>query len=355
MAITKKTSNFVVMKELVKHIEILLLSKDCVIVPNFGGFVAHHVPAHYEENDCLYYPPLRTIGFNPQLKLNDSLLVQSYVDAYEMSYPDALNRIEDEVNEIRKQIENEGGLEMEGLGSFKMNHDGNLVFEPCLAGILTPSLYGLASYEVENLQQNMATANHVELTDSLKTIPESTTTKERIKAAHVSMNWVRNAAVACALAFAVFMIPQMKFDSNNATSNVNTSLLSRIMPKDIVNGTPELSINGVSESETCAMSLMNLPSFVKNTGKPDLLFVSEDSSKPYYSIILASHVTINNAIEFVNQLHALGYEEAKILTKGATKVLYGQFETKEEAYETLIPLKETDGNFTDAWVMKVEF
>jgi nucleoid DNA-binding protein len=143
------------MNELVKHIEILLLSKDCVIVPNFGGFVAHHVIAHYEESDCLYYPPLRTIGFNPQLKLNDSLLAQSYVDAYELSYPDALNRIEKEVNEMRQKLENEGFLELEGLGSFSINNDGMPEFEPCLAGILTPNLYGLSTYEITSLQQNL--------------------------------------------------------------------------------------------------------------------------------------------------------------------------------------------------------
>ena len=51
----------------------------------------------------------------------------------------------------------------------------------------------------------------------------------------------------------------------------------------------------------------------------------------------------------------MGYSEAKILSKGTTKVLYGQFDTKEEAYNVLIPLKDSDSNFADAWVMKVEF
>ena len=40
------------MIELAQHIEALLLENDCVIVPNFGGFVAHYAPATYvkEEN-----------------------------------------------------------------------------------------------------------------------------------------------------------------------------------------------------------------------------------------------------------------------------------------------------------------
>ena len=80
------------MIDLDRHIEILLLKSDCVIVPGLGGFVASHVAARYDAGDKMFIPPLRTLGFNPKLSVNDSLLVQSYSDAYDMSYPDALAR-----------------------------------------------------------------------------------------------------------------------------------------------------------------------------------------------------------------------------------------------------------------------
>ena len=35
------------MIELARHIEILLLENDCVIVPELGGFIAHYQPAYY--------------------------------------------------------------------------------------------------------------------------------------------------------------------------------------------------------------------------------------------------------------------------------------------------------------------
>ena len=59
------------MIELARHIEILLLENDCVIVPELGGFIAHYQPAYYAESDNIYFPPMRTIGFNPQLTMND--------------------------------------------------------------------------------------------------------------------------------------------------------------------------------------------------------------------------------------------------------------------------------------------
>ena len=77
------------MIELAQHIETLLLENDCVIVPGFGGFVAHYSPATRVKEENIFLPPTRTIGFNPQLKLNDGVLVQSYMSAYDTSFADA--------------------------------------------------------------------------------------------------------------------------------------------------------------------------------------------------------------------------------------------------------------------------
>ena len=52
------------MIELDRHIEILLLSNDCVIVPGLGGFMTHHVDARYDADDQMFLPPLRTLGFS---------------------------------------------------------------------------------------------------------------------------------------------------------------------------------------------------------------------------------------------------------------------------------------------------
>ena len=76
------------MNELIKHIEILLLNHDCVIIPGFGGFTTQHVDSCYDESDQTFFPPKRTIGFNSQLKMNDSLLAQSYIEAFDLSYPE---------------------------------------------------------------------------------------------------------------------------------------------------------------------------------------------------------------------------------------------------------------------------
>ena len=131
-----------------RHIAKLLLNNDCVIVPGFGGFMAHRIAACYDKDSHLFYPPHRTLGFNPQLTMNDSLLVQSFVEIYDISYPEALNRIEDNVNELKQILDTDGQYEMSGLGTLALNADGKYDFTPCEAGILTPGLYGLGTVDM---------------------------------------------------------------------------------------------------------------------------------------------------------------------------------------------------------------
>lgn len=50
----RKIATFANVNELKRHIEILLLSNDCVIVPEFGGFMAHHVDARYDGRDNMF-------------------------------------------------------------------------------------------------------------------------------------------------------------------------------------------------------------------------------------------------------------------------------------------------------------
>ena len=141
------------MIEIDRHIEILLLSNDCVIVPGLGGFMTHHVEARYDTEDQMFLPPLRTLGFNPQLTMNDSLLIQSYIEAYDISYPEALRRIENEVEELKQHIDAAGYYELNDIGELSLNEDGKYVFTPCEAGILTPELYGLSSFEMKAIAQ----------------------------------------------------------------------------------------------------------------------------------------------------------------------------------------------------------
>ena len=59
---------------LAKHITDLLYRYDCVIVPEFGGFITNRIGAKLNESTQTFYPPTKQITFNSHLKHNDGLL-----------------------------------------------------------------------------------------------------------------------------------------------------------------------------------------------------------------------------------------------------------------------------------------
>ena len=134
------------MIELSRHIEALMLTHDLVIVPGLGGFVARCAPARYMADESLFLPPLRTIGFNPDLTFNDGLLVQSYMAVYESTYPDTLRMIEEAVDELKNKLLAGEDVQLHGIGTLSASLDGPLRFTPCEAGVVSPSLYGLGSF-----------------------------------------------------------------------------------------------------------------------------------------------------------------------------------------------------------------
>lgn len=354
LLITKNSLTFAVMIEIQRHIEILLLDNDCVIVPGFGGFMAHHVDARYDENDGSFLPPLRSIGFNPQLTMNDSLLVQSYIEAYDLSYPEALKRIEDEVNEIRQTLENKGVYEMTDVGVLRLNDEGNIVFQPCEAGILTPSLYGLSNfnmrplaYEAEHAAQTKAVVEEVKEEQEKK--PEAQPTlnevllqnEEEDKKQHlvIPMTWVRNAVAVAAVILAFFLIPtQISRPTREALrmSSIDTGLLEKVMPK-LPKAAPTVQLKAQpAESAHAAVK------------------ADDKASATRYSLVLASRVTRANAEDFVKKLKASGIDDVRVFQKNgkATKVLYGSYASREEAQKQLNLLQGRQV-FEQAWVSAV--
>lgn len=378
-------TNFAVVNELERHIEILLLSNDCVIVPDFGGFMAHHVDARYDGRDNMFLPPLRTVGFNPQLKMNDSLLAQSYVEAYDISYPEAIDRLANEVAEIRQRLENEGKYEINNIGTIYLNEDGNYTFEPCEAGILTPNYYGLGGFDMLPLstQENEPTVtlektNSTNIAENIEINQEEKQAEPVVALQNATANsvfdvndddekpsaefilikksWLRNLAAACIAIIAFFAISTPLRTPNVQTSKIDTGMLTRIMPKELVTqNTHQTEL--ASKTENSKKVLKINPETNKdandeaNEKKIDQAELK--SAKPYYGIVLASRVTKRNAANYVETLQAKGFKAAKVvITATNVKVVYGSYETESQAYKALHDLRNNDV-FADGWITKV--
>ena len=371
--ILKKSRTFAVVIELERHIEILLLSNDCVIVPDFGGFMAHHVDAHYDEDEGLFLPPKRTLGFNPQLKINDSLLAQSYVEAYDISYPEAVLRIEDEVNELKMHLQTKGFYELSSIGTLEFNENGNYVFTPCEAGILTPDLYGLCSFEMTPLKISAASvpetveeeeeekeATQIFNINPLERDVETTEAEAEVEAedeeeedvVRIKYSWIRNAVAVAAILLAVFFaaMPTGKTEMMTRTiSNINSNLFFGMMSKDTNTSKIEISKADIQKPTNKADTISKLDKIKTEQT------VKAEPVKKGYCIVLASQVSKRNAEMFIERLKAKGLDSAEIYVKqkaqSIRRVVCGNFQTQEEAYNELRKIHK-DEELKDAWVYK---
>jgi len=323
------------MIELNRHIEILLLSNDCVIVPDLGGFMAHHVDARYDEQEHLFLPPLRTLGFNPQLKMNDSLLVQSYIEAYDISYPEAYRRIQSEVAELRQHLETEGMFELNGIGVLSINEEGNLLFEPCEAGILTPQLYGLSSFEMQPRQAKSLTIS--------KKVPELKDDENTIT---IKMSWLRNIAAAAAAAVAFLMISSPISNSQTPTTVQQSAFLS------ISHGQQDAQsadVPVVAQQEPTEEATVADQAEEQQTAEQ-----ATSETAPRFCIVLASQVSQRNAEDFIGRLNKKGFDKAYIQDSKFRRVVYGSYSSEDEASTQLRNLRSQSSIFRESWVMEIK-
>lgn len=383
------------MNELSRHIEILLLSNDCVIVPGFGGFVAHHKVAEYDMEEKTFYPPQRVLGFNSQLVLNDSLLVQSYAEAYDLSYPEALRKIENEVEEIKQQIEIEGEYKFRGIGTVSKTAEGYYDFEPCVAGLVSPSLYGFTSYIMDavngvadadgasdtedSAEKKLLSAadvvpseTEVDVKDDAEDIEDveddEVEDEEEERGIYVSYKKMWYAAAASLillllpLAYNSLTVGRGSQSSNvirGSVGDTGKEVVSKIgegidtfmkatnsesVPADTVNIT-EKTVKQEAAGEAVADTKVQ----AEKTGK-----VSKETVKGQYSIILASRVSKKGAEDFVKRLNRAGYKEASVYENGSMRrVVYGSYGSEREAERALNVLKKKNETFAGTWVQKL--
>ena len=383
------------MNELSRHIEILLLSNDCVIVPGFGGFVAHHKVAEYDMEEKTFYPPQRVLGFNSQLVLNDSLLVQSYAEAYDLSYPEALRKIENEVEEIKQQIEIEGEYKFRGIGTVSKTAEGYYDFEPCVAGLVSPSLYGFTSYIMDavngvadadgasdtedSAEKKLLSAADVvtgetevdvkdDAEDTEDVEDDEVEDEEEERGIYVSYKKMWYAAAASLillllpLAYNSLTVGRGSQSSNvirGSVGDTGKEVVSKIgegidtfmkatnsesVPADTVNIT-EKTVTQEAAGETVADTKVQ----AEKTGE-----VSKETVKGQYSIILASRVSKKGAEDFVKRLNRAGYKEASVYEDGSMRrVVYGSYGSEREAERALNVLKKKNETFASTWVQKL--
>ena len=211
-----------------KHIERLLLTNDRVAIPSFGVFNVTHIAAEFMESTGLFYPPKRVVDFVVDKAAcdADALLLQSYASALDISIPEAQKVLENDVYQIQVQLREEGEYYFHGVGTLTKYEDNSLGFEADLAGIATPNLFGLNSFEFKPLQAQVAAEPAKKAARIISMTPFSQHLQTPLKK-------VAAAAVAVFVGFSFISIP-----AGNGSDNTKV-IQASILSSDVINSIVE--------------------------------------------------------------------------------------------------------------------
>ena len=390
------------MIELAQHIEVLLLENDCVIVPGLGGFVAHYTPAMRVAEENVFLPPTRIIGFNPQLKMNDGLLVQSYMAVYDTDFSDATRIVEKEVAYIFTALHEEGKVDLPNIGELRYSIHGTYDFAPYDHKITTPYLYGLDSFEMQELAELKKPYAELKkpymektIRYSVPVVPEDKKRRFEIK---FNRSYLSNAVAMIAVVALFFflstpientevvegnyaqllpnelfemiekeslainpIVVSRKADTPKASAQKNTGQKAKkkVVPVAVrevkvgqanaqnapVVSQPKQQAAEVSSS-TSVTTKSEIQKTTAGTVAPSLV------SAQKYHVIIASVGTEKDAEAMAKQLIEKGYPHAKaIVGDGKMRVSIESCGTETEAYQALNRVRQNE-TYKNAWVLK---
>lgn len=136
------------MNILIPHIEYLLQSHDCVIVPGIGAVLAHGVSAYYADEEGVWHSPKRVFSFNAELNRTDGLLASSVARREGISMDAAARSVNAAVDEMRAELEQSRSLSLGACGSLHMDAEGFMSFVPGDCAWLSPMTLWLPAFEM---------------------------------------------------------------------------------------------------------------------------------------------------------------------------------------------------------------
>lgn len=141
--------------QLIDLIPDLLFKHNCVIIPEFGGFVANFKSARFNEERLLASPAIKRIAFNQSLTENDGLLIKELSRVKDISYADAEKEVSNFVKFLKGRLDQYNNYEFKNIGSFYLNKEGKIVFVAYEGLNFYPNSYGLADVKVKRLERTI--------------------------------------------------------------------------------------------------------------------------------------------------------------------------------------------------------
>ena len=354
----------------------LLIDEDCVIIPEFGGFITHYQSAILEPNKNIILPPGKSVSFNAKLCKNDGLLAQNVAIKTGLNYNEALKAIQQKVHFWENELHKTNYLELDGFGSFILNKEGNLVFNQFNETNFSNTSFGLTNVHASPIER-------VGLTQRIER------GLDRKKASPKIIKVIRNSSVAAAVIlsaiFIGFQLTKTNANQNLSlgfspviTSEKNTKIVDK-KQVDLIKSNENQKENNefgkvlTKEDVQCFKdyghlkepeNLEKIKEIQAEKASIDAKFKAREKinssneivkipTEPKFHVIAGCFGVESNAIKMVQKLKNEGFSSARLAGKsksGLLRVSYGSYHEKILALKALAKAKLSHN--VNAWLAK---
>jgi hypothetical protein len=344
------------MKSIDKHIEELLYHYDCVIIPEFGGFITSDATAYIDKKSSTIYPPSKRILFNKNLQNNDGLLANKLVKDDGLSYQDANQYLIQFRDSCFLSLDEKGRVEVEKVGVLFFDKEKNLQFQQAKNNFLTKS-FGLPSKFLTPIGQEtllvkeevipvIISRKETEVKvnrESVKVTKQQTETKPRKRARALLLPVL----LIPALLGGVFVANQFGYVGE---SKIQISSLNPFHTIKVASYSPRLNDNKLTvKSMKIDLTKEQLIGVIVESPIEDEAVIAANIL-PYH-VVGGCFAEIENAKTLVEQWKSKG-KEAQIVgkSKGLFRVSLQGFQTRNQAQQFKEEIKITEG--LSSWILK---
>ncbi len=312
------------------YISDLLCLHDCVIIPNFGGFIANYKASVLDNRTNTIRPPSKSIVFNKSLSNNDGLLANEIAINEKISFKQAQKRIVEYVSFLNDNLHLHKKMYITEVGTLLLVENTKIIFIQSSTRNHLLESYGYAPIQFptivrENISENVKT--------KIKELPISYKKEKK--------SWLKVAAIALPLAI-------LSLVGVNNSEQIKASYAS-LVPVNSTVKTVEITKQEISQFDYNSVS-MNIDQAI--TDYYHLLNESEQAKQtPKHFVIAGSFKSKSNAKKLVNKLNKWNYSGATILEKssnGYYRVCYTQHVQHHLALASLEDIKKSNST---AWLL----
>lgn len=312
------------MISMIEHIEYLMLSNDCVVVPGFGAFIAQYTSSNNCAQNSTFTSPKRSISFNASINHNDGLLANSIAKKALIPYAEALKQIEKSTTICRQALSDGSEVPFGRLGFFISNAEGHIEFIPFHHELANDDFFGLQSFSFPTLAERNAQVATEETVSETSSEPEINIGRR---------NWFSHKAVQ--IAASIVMLVCLTFALSTpiivdkpthqlATLNVPTPT----MPKHKVVKTEEISLQKQVEAASEK---------------------KEANSNGRYAIIICSLKKQSQVAQYFQENKDIN--PANVIKKNGYYMIY--FNRGDNYQELVKEAKQMPKSYTEFWITQV--